>query len=56
MGRSQVLLTQNVDRLHQAARSRVVIDLHGRLALGCCMARSDVPSPHRLSGRSGPAQ
>jgi NAD-dependent SIR2 family protein deacetylase len=25
------LLTQNVDRLHQAAGSRDVIDLHGRL-------------------------
>jgi len=30
-GQSQMLLTQNVDRLHQAAGSRVVIDLHGRL-------------------------
>ena len=37
-GRSQMLLTQNVDRLHQAAGSRVVIDLHGRLDLVRCMA------------------
>src|SRR3569832_1386281 len=30
-GQCQLLLTQNVDRLHQAAGSREVIDLHGRL-------------------------
>jgi NAD-dependent SIR2 family protein deacetylase len=36
-GRSQMLLTQNVDRLHQAAGSRVVIDLHGRLDLVRCL-------------------
>ena len=34
----QLLLTQNVDRLHQAAGSRAVIDLHGRLDLVRCMA------------------
>lgn len=39
-GRSEMLLTQNVDRLHQAAGSRVVIDLHGRLDLVRCMACS----------------
>ena len=37
-GRCQLLLTQNVDRLHQAAGSREVIDLHGRLDLIRCMA------------------
>jgi len=31
MDRSELLLTQNVDRLHQAAGSSRVIDLHGRL-------------------------
>src|SRR5277367_5880389 len=31
MGRIELLLTQNVDRLHQAAGSARVIDLHGRL-------------------------
>jgi NAD-dependent SIR2 family protein deacetylase len=36
-GQSQMLLTQNVDRLHQAAGSRVVIDLHGRLDLVRCL-------------------
>jgi NAD-dependent SIR2 family protein deacetylase len=36
-GRSQLLLTQNVDRLHQSAGSKQVIDLHGRLDLVCCL-------------------
>jgi NAD-dependent SIR2 family protein deacetylase len=37
MGRSELLLTQNVDRLHQAAGSTKVIDLHGRIDLVRCM-------------------
>jgi NAD-dependent SIR2 family protein deacetylase len=37
MARCEVLLTQNVDRLHQAAGSTRVIDLHGRLDLVRCM-------------------
>ncbi len=37
MGRSEILLTQNVDRLHQSAGSISVIDLHGRLDLVRCM-------------------
>jgi NAD-dependent SIR2 family protein deacetylase len=36
-GHSEVLLTQNVDRLHQAAGSNAVIDLHGRLDLVRCL-------------------
>lgn len=36
-GRSECLVTQNVDRLHQAAGSARVIDLHGRLDLVRCM-------------------
>jgi NAD-dependent SIR2 family protein deacetylase len=36
-GRSELLLTQNVDRLHQAAGSARVIDLHGRIDLVRCM-------------------
>jgi len=36
-GRCELLVTQNVDRLHQAAGSRQVIDLHGRLGLLRCM-------------------
>ena len=37
MGRTEVVLTQNVDRLHQAAGSENVIDLHGRLDRVRCM-------------------
>ncbi|HEX7815212.1 NAD-dependent protein deacetylase [Dyella sp.] len=36
-GRLQLLVTQNVDRLHQAAGSEHVVDLHGRLDLVRCM-------------------
>jgi len=48
MGRSELLVTQNVDRLHQAAGSARVVDLHGRLdrvrCMGCerRMARDDM--------------
>jgi len=35
-----MLLTQNVDRLHQAAGSKEVIDLHGRLDRVRCVACS----------------
>ncbi len=36
-GRSTLLLTQNVDGLHQAAGSHRVVDLHGRLDTVRCM-------------------
>jgi NAD-dependent SIR2 family protein deacetylase len=36
-GKCELLLTQNVDRLHQAAGNKQVIDLHGRLDLVRCM-------------------
>jgi NAD-dependent SIR2 family protein deacetylase len=36
-GKLELLLTQNVDRLHQAAGSRQVIDLHGRLDQVRCL-------------------
>jgi len=36
-GRCELLVTQNVDRLHQSAGSRQVIDLHGRLDRVRCM-------------------
>jgi NAD-dependent SIR2 family protein deacetylase len=39
-GQCEILITQNVDRLHQAAGSRAVIDLHGRLDLVRCMSCS----------------
>jgi NAD-dependent SIR2 family protein deacetylase len=38
LGRVAQLVTQNVDRLHQRARSRDVIDLHGRLDVVRCLA------------------
>ncbi len=44
MGRCEMLLTQNVDRLHQTAGSAQVIDLHGRLDLVRCMG-CDRPMP-----------
>ena len=37
VGGIELLLTQNVDRLHQAAGSARVIDLHGRIDLVRCM-------------------
>jgi len=37
LDRSEILLTQNVDRLHQSAGSARVIDLHGRLDLVRCL-------------------
>lgn len=43
LGRAQLLVTQNVDGLHQKAGSRSVVDLHGQLAeVEClsCHARS----------------
>src|SRR5512140_308929 len=49
-GRVSRVLTQNVDRLHQRAGSRRVIDLHGRLDVveclgcGCRVGRDDVQS------------
>jgi len=36
-GQCELLLTQNVDRLHQSAGHQQVIDLHGRLDLVRCM-------------------
>ncbi len=38
LGRIELLITQNVDQLHQRAGSAKVIDLHGRLDLVKCMA------------------
>jgi len=37
-GRIELLVTQNVDRLHQAAGQRRVVDLHGRLDVVRCMS------------------
>ena len=43
-GRVELLLTQNVDGLHEAAGSRNTIDLHGRIDTVRCMA-CDTRSP-----------
>jgi NAD-dependent SIR2 family protein deacetylase len=67
-GRTEVLVTQNVDGLHQSAGSTDVIDLHGRLDQVRCMGceqRSDReelqrrlldlnPSWDRLDARDAP--
>src|SRR5215813_14592282 len=37
LGRVELLVTQNVDRLHQAAGSEAVVDLHGRADVVRCM-------------------
>ena len=57
LGKNELLLTQNVDGLHQAALSKNVIDLHGRLdrvrCLGCGerFLRDDVQDElERLNG------
>ena len=47
-GRVEVLVTQNVDRLHQAAGSMNVVDLHGRLDRVRCMTCRRVGSRHDL--------
>jgi NAD-dependent SIR2 family protein deacetylase len=48
MGKSEILLTQNVDRLHQAAGSAAVIDLHGRLDHVRCMGCDQVTPREEL--------
>jgi NAD-dependent SIR2 family protein deacetylase len=51
IGKSEILLTQNVDRLHQAAGSAAVIDLHGRLDHVRCMGCDDVSPRQPLQER-----
>lgn len=45
-GRVALLVTQNVDGLHQAAGSQAVVDLHGRIDTVCCLG-CGVRSPRR---------
>lgn len=49
-GRCELLLTQNVDRLHQAAGSRRVIDLHGRLDVVRCLGCGATMPRERFQG------
>jgi NAD-dependent SIR2 family protein deacetylase len=51
MGKSELVLTQNVDRLHQAAGNEAVIDLHGRLDLVRCMGCGQKTTRAKLQGR-----
>ncbi len=50
-GRIELLLTQNVDCLHQAAGSQTVIDLHGRLDQVRCMGCEARSSREHLQQR-----
>lgn len=45
-GRINLLVTQNVDGLHQAAGSTKVVDLHGRIDTVCCLG-CGVRTPRR---------
>jgi len=47
-GGAFTLITQNVDRLHQAAGSMQVVDLHGRLDRVRCMTCRRLDSRHDL--------
>ncbi len=51
IGKSEILLTQNVDRLHQAAGSAAVIDLHGRIDHVRCMGCDRVSPRQALQER-----
>ncbi|MEM1114282.1 MAG: NAD-dependent protein deacetylase [Pseudomonadota bacterium] len=48
MGRIEMLVTQNVDRLHQRAGSRTVIDLHGRLDRVQCLNCGQYTTRHAM--------
>ncbi|MDQ4084194.1 MAG: NAD-dependent protein deacetylase [Actinomycetota bacterium] len=50
-GRVSAVITQNVDGLHQRAGSRVVVDLHGRIAEVVCLACRDRSSRAELHRR-----
>jgi len=53
LGGVELLLTQNVDGLHQAAGSRAVVDLHGRIdrvrCTGCGRSTPRAAMQHRLA-------
>ncbi|MGH3356375.1 MAG: Sir2 family NAD-dependent protein deacetylase [Nocardioidaceae bacterium] len=50
-GRVPAVITQNVDGLHQAAGSQVVVDLHGRLSDVVCLSCHDRSSRLTLHHR-----
>lgn len=47
-GRINLLVTQNVDGLHQAAGSTKVVDLHGRIDTACCLGCGTRSPRHAL--------
>jgi NAD-dependent SIR2 family protein deacetylase len=51
LGCLSAIVTQNVDRLHQRAGSRDVIDLHGRLDRVICLDCGDDSCREQLQGR-----
>lgn len=53
-GRSFLLVTQNVDGLHQRAGSRAVVELHGSLARARC-SRAECPEAGPFAGAECPA-
>ena len=58
LGHAGLLVTQNVDRLHQKAGSRTVIDLHGRADQVICMTcgyRCERDDVHDRCARLNPA-
>src|SRR5262249_36858923 len=50
-GRVEVLVTQNVDRLHQSAGNTTVIDLHGRMDQVRCLRCEQYLSREELQSR-----
>jgi NAD-dependent deacetylase len=52
-GASFTLITQNVDRLHQSAGSRSVLELHGNIIENYC---SRCKEPHEYAYAANPAQ
>jgi len=51
MGKIDLLITQNVDRLHQKAGSQRVVDLHGRLDQVNCLSCGDQESRQSFQTR-----
>lgn len=50
-GHLRGVVTQNVDRLHQAAGSRQVVELHGALAEVCCLCCGAMEPRSRMQAR-----
>jgi NAD-dependent SIR2 family protein deacetylase len=51
LGYIELLITQNVDRLHQQAGSRKVVDLHGRVDRARCLRCNAVHSRELVQGQ-----